>query len=188
MRIEIVPYKATWPDAFQSFARQVKDLLQEDALAIHHIGSTSVKGLDAKDVIDIQITVKDLTNDLSKKLESLKVLARPDIYKDHCPPGMTLEAKELAKCYFQTVDVRRNIHVRELGRFNQRYALLCRDYLRSHKTAADAYGEMKRQLARYFPKNEDAYYDIKDPTFDIIMSAANDWASYTKWQLPESDV
>ncbi len=188
MRIEIVPYKATWPDAFQSFASKLKDLLQEDAFAIHHIGSTSVKGLDAKDVIDIQITVKDLTVDLSKKLEFLNVIARTDITRDHCPPGMILKKEELAKRYFNTLDISRNIHVREAGRFNQRYALLCRDYLRSHKTAADAYGEIKRQLARYFPENEDAYYDIKDPMFDIIMTGANDWASYTKWQLPESDV
>ena len=53
--------------------------------------------------------------------------------------------------------------------------------------ARDAYGEIKRQLARYFPENIDAYYDIKDPVFDVIMAGANDWAAFRAWQPPSSE-
>jgi len=80
-----------------------------------------------------------------------------------------------------------NVHVREKGRFNQRYPLLCRDYLREHPSAAAAYGAIKQQLARHFPNNADAYYDVKDSVFDLLMAGAVDWARSTKWSHPPSD-
>jgi len=65
--------------------------------------------------------------------------------------------------------------------------LLCRDYLRTHKMAAAAYGEIKQQLAKHFPNDPDAYYAIKDPTFDILMAGATEWATATNWREPVSD-
>jgi GrpB-like predicted nucleotidyltransferase (UPF0157 family) len=73
------------------------------------------------------------------------------------------------------------------GRFNQRYALLCRDYLRTHPGAANAYGAIKIALARLHPNDQDAYYDVKDPVFDVIMAGAEDWAAQTNWSVPPSD-
>ena len=80
-----------------------------------------------------------------------------------------------------------NLHIRARDRFNQRYPLLCRDYLRAHPDAAAAYAEIKRQLARRFADDADAYYDIKDPVFDVIMAGAREWAERTAWQEPASD-
>ena len=54
--------------------------------------------------------------------------------------------------------------------------------------AANAYAEIKHQLARYFSEDVKAYYNIKDPVFDVIMSGAFEWAEYTKWTTPESDL
>ena len=82
---------------------------------------------------------------------------------------------------------RTNIHIRVQGRFNQQYPLLCRDYLRTHKSAADAYGRVKQELARYFPDDVGAYYDIKDPVFDILMAGAREWADQLDWFAPKSD-
>src|SRR5213596_3630946 len=42
---------------------------------------------------------------------------------------------------------RMNIHVRVTGRPNQCYALLCRDFLRAHATAAEAHALFKQRLA-----------------------------------------
>ena len=66
MPIEILPYKESWPAEFKTFATRLKDALGDDAIAIHHIGSTSVPNLDAKDIIDIQITVKDFDRPCKK--------------------------------------------------------------------------------------------------------------------------
>lgn len=187
-QIEIVDYKTAWPDEFRAFAAKLKELLMDDAVAIHHIGSTSVPDLAAKNIIDMQITVRDFELGFKSDLEAMGLVFRDDINRDHMPPGMEIEASQLEKRYFKNHQRPMNIHVRIEDRWNQRYPLLCRDYLRSHPMAANAYEEIKKQLARYFPNNVDAYYDIKDPVFDVIMSGAFDWAELTNWQVPESDV
>jgi GrpB-like predicted nucleotidyltransferase (UPF0157 family) len=57
--VEIVPYDSNWPLRFDAFARAIRDALGQIALAVEHVGSTSVPGLAAKDVIDIDLTVPD---------------------------------------------------------------------------------------------------------------------------------
>ena len=186
--IEIIPYQPSWPAAFDRIAVQLRAALSDRALAIHHIGSTSVPELAAKDVIDVQVTVADLQTPVQQQLEAAGFILNTGISGDHQPPGRSdLPTIELAKFFYHKNDPRVNLHVREQGRFNQRYPLLCRDYLRSHPNAAQAYAEIKKQLARYFPNDTEAYYDVKDPVFDIIMSGAEDWALYTNLQLPASD-
>ncbi|XOV83946.1 MAG: GrpB family protein [bacterium] len=60
--IKIVPYMQSWPAEFSQMARQLRGCAAQNIERIDHIGSTSVAGLAAKDVIDIQITVADLDN------------------------------------------------------------------------------------------------------------------------------
>jgi GrpB-like predicted nucleotidyltransferase (UPF0157 family) len=55
--IEIVPYDPAWPELFAQLGRELRGGLGEVALRIDHIGSTSVPGLAAKPVIDVQVSV-----------------------------------------------------------------------------------------------------------------------------------
>jgi GrpB-like predicted nucleotidyltransferase (UPF0157 family) len=189
--IEIVDYKPGWVAEFRALEARIKSALGPLALAVDHIGSTSVPNLAAKDVIDIQITVARLEESMLKTpLERTGFVWRDGLIHDHTPPGTVLPEFELEKRFAALesgTSRRANLHIRVEGRFNQRYALLCRDYLRTHDGARDAYAEIKRQLARYFPENAKAYYDIKDPVFDILMAGANDWATVTGWQARSND-
>jgi len=58
---------------------------------------------------------------------------------DHCPPGLQLDETELKKRFHKSGGRSANLHVPESGRSNQRYATLCRDYLRTHPVAAAAF-------------------------------------------------
>ena len=119
--ILIVPYKLSWPAEFTAIGAEVRAALGKTALAVHHIGSTSVPGLAAKDVIDIQVTVADLDASLSP-LENAGFTLRDNICRDHAPPGKALVPSELEKRYFTRQERPVNLHVRAAGRFNQRYA------------------------------------------------------------------
>ncbi len=185
--IEIVSYQQRWSDEFQLIATKIKGAVKESAVAIHHIGSTSVPSLAAKDVIDIQVTVKDLKVPIERPLIQIGFEAT-DIQKDHCPPGMTLSADDLAKRYYRGTNRKINLHIRKQGAFNQKYPILFRDYLRANSLARDAYGEIKKQLARHFPENIDAYYDIKDPVCDLIISNAFAWGKVNQWEPGPSDI
>ena len=185
-RIEIVEPRPAWADDFVRLRTALRGVLPAGS-AIHHIGSTAVPGLAAKDVIDIQVTAERLTDVDPAALAAQGFVHASHLVEDHCPPGMDLEAGELRKLFFRCATRPAHVHVRERGRFNQRYALLCRDFLRAHPIAAQAYGEVKQRLAEHFADNNDAYYDIKDPVFDIIMAGAEAWATLVEWVEPPPD-
>jgi GrpB-like predicted nucleotidyltransferase (UPF0157 family) len=181
--IEIVPAQPSWRTDFETLKIAILRAAPAGS-RVHHIGSTAVPGLAAKDIIDIQLTVEklDSVNDgalATEGFERIRGLA------DHCPPG--IDETELKKRFYESRGRPANPHVREGGRFNQRYALLCRDYLRTHPVAAGAYLLIKERLASRAPSDEDAYYEIKDPVFDIIMAGASEWAARTAWSEPPPD-
>jgi GrpB-like predicted nucleotidyltransferase (UPF0157 family) len=186
--IEIVDPQERWPAEFRRVGARLREVLGSSALRIDHIGSTAVPNLAAKDVIDVQLTVENLDESVERALAGAGFVRRPWT-NDHRPPGTEVPDLQLEKRVFGAPAGGRpmNIHMRVAGRFNQRYALLCRDYLRAHPQAARAYGEVKRELARIVGDDEDAFYAVKDPVFDILMAGAEDWASATGWQPGPSD-
>ena len=186
--VEIVPYDARWPDAFLDIAGRIREVLGDTAARIDHIGSTAVPGVDAKDVIDVQVTVRD-TAALAPATEALAAAGwRPyaGIADDHDVPG--LPPGQTKRFLNEPSGERRtNVHLRVFGAPNQRYPLLVRDHLRTHPRTADAYVALKRELAATFPDDSDRYADVKDPASDLIYLAAEDWAAATGWEPGPSD-
>jgi GrpB-like predicted nucleotidyltransferase (UPF0157 family) len=184
--IEIVDYSSQWPHNFQQIGATLRAALGDLALRIDHIGSTSVPGLAAKDVIDVQVTVASLEpfERLAAAFAAADYTLRSEIIRDHRPPGAVGPDEDWEKRMARKPDGQRatNIHVRVAGRPNQRYALLFRDYLRAHPAAAAAYAEVKRQLAAHHPDDIQAYVTIKDPVCDVVMSAAEEWARTNGWR------
>jgi GrpB-like predicted nucleotidyltransferase (UPF0157 family) len=186
--LEIVDYRATWPEEFRQLAGKLRHVLGPLAQRIDHIGSTSVHGLAAKDVIDIQITVAALTDEVLHRLTALGYQQVPQIRGDHLPPGENDAPEQWEKWFFRPPPGQRptNSHVRIAGRANQRYALLFRDFLRANSGMATAYGQLKRRLATSL-RDPDDYPDVKDPAVDLIYLAAQSWAAILPWQIPATD-
>jgi len=179
----IVEYNPDWPGEFTEIAVQLQSGLGNLALRIDHIGSTSVPGLAAKDVIDIQITVSELNDRLFAAMTSMGY-SRSDIAtSDHIPAGMSSNPQEWQKWFFKAPPGQRptNTHIRIAGRANQRYPLLFRDFLRAHPDYAKSYGELKKRLAANLA-NSRTYPDVKDPAVDLIYHAAENWATRICWQ------
>jgi GrpB-like predicted nucleotidyltransferase (UPF0157 family) len=185
--IEIVDYQPRWPDEFAEIAAKLRTAFGPLALAIHHIGSTSVPDLAAKDVIDLQVSVAAL--DPGDPIEAAVAAAgyawSPDPLNDHVPigadPNPALWRKRYAGAGSALLPAlpgarRTHIHIRQLGLPNHRYALLFRDYLRASLPARENYALLKRELARLHPDDVDAYYAVKDPVCDLILDAAEHWA------------
>jgi GrpB-like predicted nucleotidyltransferase (UPF0157 family) len=182
-RVIIVEPKASWPNEFGTISTAVRDAVGPLARRIDHIGSTSVPGLPAKDVIDVQLTVAALDrNRLAPPLQRAGFVDQ-DIETDHRPPGATGPDDDWRKLFFQAGSGRPvNLHVRVAGRPNQRYALLFRDYLRAHPDSAAAYANLKRALAG-LGIDRGTYADVKDPACDLIFIAAEAWAAETDWAI-----
>jgi len=72
-RIVVRPYNPTWQYAFKLIRKRLKRVLHTSDELIHHIGSTAVKGLPAKPIIDIDIEIKSIQSfeDTKQKLYRL---------------------------------------------------------------------------------------------------------------------
>lgn len=185
---EIVPYNPLWPIEYAAIAVRLRQALGGLALCIDHIGSTSVPGLPAKDIIDIQVTVAALEKEVVERISGMGFVYAESIDRDHLPPGFTDDEGEWRKLFFNApIDQRHtHIHVRVQGRANQRYPLLFRDYLRAHPASAAAYAELKQRLAHALADPTD-YPDVKDPAVDLIYLAAEDWAATVRWMPDAGD-
>ena len=85
--IVIEPYNPNWPQDFETIKVSLQNTLGDLALRIDHIGSTSVPGLGAKDVIDIQITVIELLPSIEEKLIHAGYPSFGGLRSDHVPSG-----------------------------------------------------------------------------------------------------
>ncbi|HET6988343.1 MAG TPA: GrpB family protein [Kribbella sp.] len=173
----------SWPAQYEKTAQLVGELLGELAQRIDHIGSTSVPGLPAKDILDMQVTVgtDSELDDVVERMVAAEWELRPP-KRDHPVPGLPTDDLQWVKRIVREPMYRRrvNLHIRVAGRANQRYALLFRDYLRSHPETAKAYGAFKRQAAA-LQIGEADYTDLKDPVCDLIYLPAEEWAARTGW-------
>jgi GrpB-like predicted nucleotidyltransferase (UPF0157 family) len=176
--IEIAPYSSSWPKRFAELGSAFRSAMGDVALRIDHIGSTSVPGLAAKPVIDVQISVAALepVDPFRVPLERLGYVYRA---------GNT----ERTKRYFREPPgaPRTHIHVRRAGSFSEQFALLFRDYLRAHADEAAAYERLKHRLAAEHATDRHAYTDAKVPFTWDLMRRADDWAQRTGWKPGPSD-
>jgi len=178
MIIEFVPYDATWSELFCALGGRLRAALGEAALRIDHIGSTSVPGLAAKPIIDIQISVVALepVEPYRLPLEGLGFVFRAD-------------NMERTKRYFREAPGTRrtHIHVRRAGSWSEQFALLFRDYMRTHGEDAAQYAALKRDLAKQYAADRHGYTDAKDPFIWETMQRADRWAQADGWEPGRSD-
>ncbi len=181
--LAIVEYRPEWPHDFERYAGMILAALGPMALRVDHIGSTSVPGMAAKDVIDIQITVADLSNEVANAIASAGFELHSRFANDHVPPGHVTDPVQWSKMLFKhpAGQRRAHIHIRRDGHANQRYPLLFRDYLIASPATAAAYSELKRRLAAGLA-DPSTYPDVKDPAVDLIYFAALEWAVRTGWR------
>jgi GrpB-like predicted nucleotidyltransferase (UPF0157 family) len=176
--IILVPYDPAWPDEFRGVGERLRRALGAAALRIDHVGSTSVPGLDAKPVIDVQLSVARLVPESPYRgpLESLRYRFPPT------NPDRT-------KRFFLNPLGERSVHlhVRPAGCFDEQLNLLLRDYLRTHPEAVEEYARVKWSLSETFRTDREGYVRAKEPTIWALLRRAHDWAQATGWFPGPSD-
>jgi len=139
--MKLARYNAKWTADFKQERTELERILGVSACRIEHVGSTSVPGLQAKPIIDIQISVAEI--DLPFYQEKLKQLgyrhlptAQPpvDIYPFFHKPSRW--------------PTTHHIHLCKLGSTEEKALLAFRNWLRSNDKDRAYYGAMKDRLAR----------------------------------------
>lgn len=131
--IRIHPYNLRWPQIFDLEADKIRTQLKSACLAIHHIGSTSVPGLCAKEDIDILCVVSDLKDSLT--LQDVGYIFKGEI-------NVPLRYYFSKKTHESNV----NLHVCEVDHGFINLNLTFRDYIRHNDRALTDYAHLKQTL------------------------------------------
>lgn len=165
--IYVVPYDPHWVDKYETEARLLRDVFGDLLIEIHHVGSTSIPNMIAKPVIDIMPVVHDITqvDDLNPQMIEL----------GYEPRG---ENKIVGRRYFSKGgDDHRthHVHVYEPDNIEVAKHLDFRDYLRTHSNDAQAYADLKIQVAKNNPHDVWGYMDGKHAFIQDIIAKAQLW-------------
>ena len=160
--VVVLPYDKKWKQNFVEIKNELAQALGELAISIEHVGSTSVEGLAAKPIIDIDVVVKkENINDVVSALNSIGYIHEGDLGipgreafayegKEH------LQQHHLYVCHEESLELKRH--------------LAFRDYLRVHQEAVDEYGKIKMEAASLYPEDIDKYIEYKAPVIEKIYS------------------
>jgi dephospho-CoA kinase len=191
----LAPADPAWPDQARRIINRLRTTCGHRALRVDHIGSTAVPNYDAKDVIDIQITVESLAvaDELVEPLltagyprlehitqDAAKADARStvDRYDHSDDPGLW------HKRIHASADPGRptNVHIRVDGWPNQQFALLFVDWLAANPDVRADYLEVKRQADSIGGGEVLRYVTAKEPWFLDAYRRAWLWANSTGWR------
>lgn len=157
-----------WPAEAARLMARIERALGERALTVDHIGSTSVPGLVAKDVIDLQVGVRSLADaDAAEFVEALGHSGFPRVPDSTRDSGK--DGTEWPTRFHGSADPGRvvHIHVREVDGPGYRWALDFREWLRADTKAREEYAALKMDLLAQRLTTDD-YADAKEPWFDSV--------------------
>ena len=177
---ELVEPDPSWPAHADRLIARLEDACRDGLLRIDHIGSTSVPGLAAKDLIDIQIVVRDLaraeavaTN--GRRAGFVRVAGAwdaPDRLGDRFPEVVMVDADPGRPV---------NVNIRPIHDPVWREALLFRDWLRASVEHRSEYEALKRGLLARATRDVHSYSGAKLPWIGEAVTRADASASATKW-------
>ncbi|HET7763036.1 MAG TPA: dephospho-CoA kinase [Phycicoccus sp.] len=174
----------TWPAQAARLLARIRHGVGDAAVSLDHIGSTSVPGLLAKDVVDLQVGVRRLADaDAPSFVDGMRAMGFPRVDDNRGDRGK--DGTVWAKRFHGSCDPGRvaHVHVREVGSPGWAWALLFRDWLRGDGDARADYAAVKSGLATSLTAMDD-YAVAKEPWFDAADVRCREWARRTGWEPP----
>ena len=162
MKMVIVqPYNKEWKSDFEAIRSELDFALRDLAVRIEHVGSTSVEGLSAKPVIDIDVVIRDRS-----VLPEVVISLQKTGYNHEGNLG--IPGREAFKYEGKEHLRKHHLYVCAQDSGELRRHIAFRDYLRSHPEAVAEYSRVKEEGARLYPWDIDKYIEHKSPFIEKI--------------------
>src|SRR3569833_1312362 len=156
--LEIVEPRPSWASDFRFISERVRAALGDRALKIEHVGSTSVPGLPAKPIFDVDIIVRDPTDEDSY-VADLEAAGFVFLFRE--PPWYEHR-------FFGLVEPYANIHVFGPAAAEHARHLIFRDWLREHADDQLLYAQAKREAAEASRNGSETVYQYTLRKEDVL--------------------
>ncbi len=162
-KVIVLPYDPEWKNDFEKIKQELVNAIGSLTVCIEHVGSTSVEGLSAKPIIDIDVVISDYSvfDSIVSGLGAIGYYHEGDLgikdreaFKYSDKPH--LQAHHLYVCPQNSKELLRHITFR--------------DFLRNNPEAVKKYSEVKETAAKLFPDNIDKYMEYKSPVIEEFYS------------------
>lgn len=166
-KIIVEPYNPKWKEEFNKAKSFYEKLLENVNAKIEHVGSTSIEGLSAKPILDIDIIVQN-EEDSKKVIELLESVGYNHI------GNLGVEGREMLKYNPNNPRINwmeHHLYVCMKGSENLINHLLLREHLRNNKEPVKLYGDLKRELAERYPNDIDSYIEGKTEFITAILKS-----------------
>ena len=160
-RVVVQAYDGAWEQDFRAIEAELREALGDLALAIEHVGSTSVRGLSAKPIIDIDVVIRD-----AAALET--VIARLGEIGYQHEGDLGVAGREAFRYDGKAHLRRHHLYVCPRDSAELRRHLAFRDYLRRHPEAVRAYSRIKEEGAALYPDDIEKYIAHKSPFIEGV--------------------
>ena len=155
-RVIVHPYDPDWPKAFDEIRREIKAALGLLAMDVHHVGSTSVPGISAKPIIDLDVEIRSMD-------EFPMVKARLGAIGYEHEGNLGIQGREAFRYEGKPHLMKHHLYVCPSDSPELYRHLTFRNYLRTHPEAAGRYSRVKEEAALAFPDSIDDYMNCKAP-------------------------
>lgn len=162
-RVVVLPYDAQWKQDFLKIKDELDEAVGQLAMGIEHVGSTSVRGLSAKPIIDIDVIIKDRA-----ALEEV-VTALGKIGYRH-EGNLGIAGREAFKYEGKEHLRKHHLYVCPADSPELKRHIAFRDYLRTHPDAVREYSRIKEEGAQQFPDDIERYIEHKSPFIERIYA------------------
>ena len=170
--IKIENHNPSWSKIFQEIKTVLLSKIAEDILSIEHVGSTSVVGLKAKPILDIDVVIKDDEEIQALVIKKLKTLGY------HHIGNLGITGREAFRKENEFVPFTKepknwmahNFYVCKQGSIGLQNHILFRNYLIANPEAVETYGKLKQDLAEKFPYDIDKYINGKTDFITSILA------------------
>lgn len=167
-KVKLEVHQEAWDVEGAAACKKIKCILGDDIVDVQHIGSTSIRWICAKPIIDIVVAVRDF-QDIMKRNDELA--ENGIVYRRQDVPG-----QHLYRCGDLENDIVTHfIHVVIAGSQAWHDYIDLRDYLNSNPEDARAYEHLKKDLCARYPDDRNSYVKGKEEIIDEILAKARAW-------------
>jgi len=163
-KVVLSDYDPNWEEQFLDEKRSIQEAIGLSILGIEHIGSTSIKGLKAKPIIDILLGVQSIEG-VSELIEALRIIGY-----EYVPKPELIDRRFFRKGLWGQGTC--HLHICEYNNNEWIDKCLFRDYLRLNAQTAHEYETLKEQLAYHFQYDRPTYTLKKEPFIQKVITQA----------------